>query len=372
MRGLLHNRVHFGAVTYIPLLAGVCLILTLSGCGGEKMTQPSSAAIPEQLYVTTLGSNTNDCGAGTVRNFILVILPLQDGSSVAGLVSAPTAASRTGDLLNLSTTFQLQTGGAVTVEANWTFAADRETFTGTTSLHRAAPGLAPCTFSFVTVGSHLPAYDAPPPVPTEPAGAAHHASVTGASKLNGIEEAVQFRDPNWGVPGDIRVDSPAFVQCWSQTSTQQRTIQSPGTSVTDYQPQLNGGGDAPDAGSVQAGHLDYVITTTYLLRYDENLAQWGVVDSYAFNPPNQRDVAPPDRDWGTMQLLPYVFYPIDGVIFRPRAPGYYHVMSKYDWYSQQNVAFASGTAWLAFHEASDYQSPDGTASVGAGFYCHVD
>jgi hypothetical protein len=199
------------------LLGGVLgsTIALLTACGGP--TEPDSVLdIPANLYSAILVSPTSDCGPGAPPRFDLLVLPQHVGSSytVIGLTPNPAPSTVVRDTLTFSVVVP-RPAGSITVSADWTFAQERHTFTGTTSFLVALDSVGSCTFVYATTGTNDVGVKDPSSVTLEedPRPAAQGSAI--GDKLARVVQDGTVPVPGWvwGNPGEIpRISAPCVLE----------------------------------------------------------------------------------------------------------------------------------------------------------------
>jgi hypothetical protein len=130
-------------------ILGIFACVAQLGCG-DGSTGPGGGAnaepIPSYFYQVRLSGSQNTCGAKDPGTLGLLVLPFRESGTytLEGIADAAIPVNVTVAV----------TGGSVTVSGDWKFPAGRHTFSGTTKYDVVLTGYRPCSFTFVTDGTH--------------------------------------------------------------------------------------------------------------------------------------------------------------------------------------------------------------------------
>ena len=301
----------------VPHFARASAVLTgmmiLAGCGGGP-TKPPEEEIPARLFHATFTSVSNTCGVPTGVQFELNFLPVENGASLYGLDDTPVSANFSGNVLTFSLDVPIDSI-AITFGADWTFAQDRETFDGATTLDVSLNGSPYCSHALSTAGAVVGEIASqPPPTPQDPANvAATLAGVVGASYAWGVYEKVMET-------GLVRARAPAVVNCTVVDNT--RRIYVPGTEVTDLEGSAGGFTPTPR----------HVTATVFLMRWDPSTAQWLTLGE--FSEGLQTDVYAPYWNYMAFTISEYQWSALSDMYWNLEGPGYYAVTTRYLWHQR--------------------------------------
>jgi hypothetical protein len=353
------------------LLAGLTL---LAACGGstEPPPPPPNIPIPDQLYEVSHTTETNNCGiTAKAEDFTLLIDTRTKGTQLLGFLQQPVSATFAGDSLTFA--FPITVGSyAVTWGATWTFAEDRETFQGQTTIDFASGGSSVCIFTFRTVGSvHVPpALSTMPPLSGTPPTSSSASTSLKATHLGAALTMMADRAHIISPVGDIGqvfVNQP--VLCISGSL---RGVSVDGLEV-----------DGPGQG-VTGPPINFAYPEYFIMRYDEETTRTWKLENTVAAPANGivtygtaffvTEIGPD----GKFVPQPRIRGPVPAKYVPLGRPGWYSVFVQFVWdhISQADPYGGSdggviGSVFLHFDDPSGYAS-DGTSLLDPlGPWCYV-
>jgi hypothetical protein len=342
---------------HAAIIAALAVVVGCGGDGGGGTGPTQGNPIPEQSYLARQTNPTNDCGGSNLEPFDMLAVIQHTGEqyAIAGLFDQPVSAQLSGDHLTTSVPVPVDSF-VVTFGTDWTFVADRETFTGPTTFKVALHDRVLCTFTLSSAGTHVAEQDrsAPGDAPDTATSSAPSAATTAprARSLAGAgrpQFATAYNPGGAAGPGAL---STRTILC------AQGTVAVPGAQAKAVTGLFNGFG-AP---------WQQVAADTWLYKWDGS-------STFAYTGRSNRSgwvgVAAPSAYETVFGYAsdPATNVDVDGVTFSSLEPGYYTVVSRYYWFPPEHVSdILIGQVDIYYNQTRDYESL--TDATGEG-WCQV-
>jgi hypothetical protein len=336
-------------VRHLTASAVTACLAMLAACDPTGPDNP----IPEQIYQANLNYANNTCQVpdDSLRSlsFSFLILPLQDGAQVLGVLAQPVPGARSGDVMTLNVPIPTDTF-IVVFAATWTFSQNRESFQGPTTFEvKTAHDISLCIVTFNSSGSHFEEPSPPPSqLPPIPEGA--------AAAGDRVSTAVSTIAHQWSEGGQPTGDV-AWTAAVGCSSLLGRTVSVSGLFVNNARE------------TVPIGNMTSleVRSAIYLWHYNTT-SGWQLLTEFypatAHPEANLRDLFN-----GGLNSRPSAWVPVQSVTFSPNVGGWFYVTAAFYWVDLANYAGRyngiRGWRYIGFDGPSGYLSLTGD-NTGVG------